>query len=234
MKKSLTGLIASVAMTAVTLGASAQESRAEHAPTHDWTGPYIGALVGIGSFEAEAMLDEGSSDSCSVGTCPVPVYPMSDSGFMGGLSVGWNAQDGHMVYSIVGDVMFGEIDDSRSLQQTSGTLTVQTDLFATIRGRVGVAADYVLFYGTAGLAILDGEATVSDFGDGDQTSGFTALGGVVGAGAELAISENVSFQAELLYAFFDESIDLDLCCDDDNGVKVENFYSVRFGVNWHF
>jgi outer membrane immunogenic protein len=245
LKNSLAGLVASVAMTAVTLGISAQESRAEHAPTHDWTGPYIGALIGIGSFEADARVYDGASSSGCSGGCALPTYPLNDSGFMGGLSVGWNAQDGHIAYGIVGDLMLGDISETLTegaSQASPGfdSLTVQTDLFATVRGRVGVAADYIFLYGTAGLAILDGDVTVNGLKDDSDSKGFTALGPVVGAGAELAINENVSFQAELLYAFFDESVGLggiNVCCQkfrDSEKVKIENFYSVRFGVNWHF
>ena len=221
-KKSFTGLVASVAMSAIALGVSAQESRADHAPTHDWTGPYIGALVGIGSFEAEA--DVAGGPSCSGDSC----Y-LTNSGFMGGLTVGWNAQDGHMVYGIVGDVMFGDISSSLDfVSQTFDELTLNTDLFATIRGRAGVAADDIYVYGTVGVAILDGDVTLSGGGPSEST-GFTALGGVVGAGAELAITEDVSFQAELLYAIFDESVDV-----SGGEVDIDNFYSVRFGVIWHF
>lgn len=222
-KKSFTGLVASVAMSAIALGVSAQESRADHAPTHDWTGPFIGALVGIGSFEAEADVADGPS--CSGDDC----Y-LANSGFMGGLTVGWNAQDGHMVYGIVGDVMFGDISSSLDLDGSNSfdELTMNTDLFATIRGRAGVAADDIYVYGTVGVAILDGDVTLSGAAPSEST-GFTALGGVVGAGAELAITEDVSFQAELLYAIFDESVDV-----SGGEVDIDNFYSVRFGVIWHF
>ncbi|MEM9472789.1 MAG: outer membrane beta-barrel protein [Pseudomonadota bacterium] len=222
--KSLTSLIASVAMSAVALGVSAQESRADHAPTHDWTGPYIGAIFGIGSVNAEFELPSSGSGSGSFDA-------LSDYGFMGGLVVGWNAQDGHMVYGIVGDVSFGEVDATENIFGVD--LTVNTDLFATIRGRVGVAANDILLYGTAGLAILDGDVSSAN---GGASPGFTALGGVVGAGAELALSQDVSFKAELLYAFFDEDVDL----GGVNGffpgetVNIEEFYTVRFGINWHF
>lgn len=228
--KSLGSLVASVAMSAVALGVSAQESRAEHAPTHDWTGPYIGALIGIGSVEATPELQFGQSGSGTPNA-------LSDSGFMGGLAVGWNAQDGHMVYGIVGDVMFGDIDATGDNLGFSGAdLTLSTDLFATIRGRFGVAADYIFFYGTAGLAILDGDVSSAfDFGPSEST-GFTALGGVVGAGAELAITEDVSFKAELLYAFFDEDVGLGGLPGFIQGdeLDIDEFTVVRFGVNWSF
>ncbi len=213
-------MAASVAMSAVALGVSAQESRADHAPTHDWTGPYIGAIVGIGSIEATASGFFSNSEP----------LPLSDSGFMGGLTVGWNAQDGHMVYGIEGDVSFGEVDVTAApFGPTGPSLTVDTDLFATIRGRVGVAANDIFLYGTAGLAILDGEVS-GGFG---SSPSFTALGGVVGAGAELAITQNVSFKAELLYAFFDEDVDVSGFRVFDS-VNIDEFYTVRFGVNWHF
>lgn len=213
--KSLTSLVASVAMSAVALGVSAQESRADHAATHDWTGPYIGAIIGIGSTDAE--FDPGSASSGS-GSFDA----LNDYGFMGGLTVGWNAQDGHMVYGIEGDVSFGDVDATIDL---GSDLTLNTDLFATIRGRAGVASNDIFLYGTAGLAILDGDVS-PEF---DDSSSFTALGGVVGAGAELAINEDVSFKAELLYAFFDEDVGF-----GGGTVNIDEFYTVRFGVNWHF
>ena len=215
-KKSFIGLVASVAMSAVALGVSAQESRADHAPTYDWTGPYIGAIIGIGSIEGTADIANSGSGT----------LPLSDSGFMGGLTVGWNAQDGHLVYGIEGDVSFGEVDATAfPFGLTGPTVTVDTDLFATIRGRAGVAADDIFLYGTAGLAILDGDVS-GDFG----SSSFTAFGGVVGAGAERSITQDVSFKAELLYAFFDEDVGL----GRGDSVNIDEFYTVRFGVNWHF
>lgn len=216
--KPLTSLVASVAMSAVALGVSAQESRADHAATHDWTGPYIGAIIGIGSVDANFDVNSSGSQS-SIDALT------SDYGFMGGLTVGWNAQDGHMVYGIEGDVSFGDVDTTGSITGTE--VTLNTDLFATIRGRVGVASNDIFFYGTAGLAILDGDVSIEG---GGPSPSFTELGGVVGAGAELAITQDVSFKAELLYAIFDESVDL----GGGDSIDIDNFYTVRFGVNWHF
>lgn len=213
--KSLKVMAASVAMSAVALGVSAQESRADHAPTHDWTGPYIGALIGIGSIDATASVDISGTQS----------VPLADYGVMGGLTVGWNAQDGHFVYGIEGDVSFGEIDVGVNV--FSESVTLNTDLFATIRGRAGVAANDIYIYGTVGVAILDGDVSRDFLG---PTPGFTAVGGVIGAGAELAVSQDVSLKAELLYAIFDESVDL----GGGDEFNIDNFYSVRFGVNWHF
>ena len=122
---------------------------------------------------------------------------------------------------------FGEVDASLEFVSASGpNLTVSTDLFATIRGRAGVVSNDIFLYGTMGLAILDGEVS-GGFG---SSPSFTALGGVVGAGAELAITQDVSFKAELLFAFFDESVDF----GRGGEVDIDNFYTVRFGVNWHF
>jgi opacity protein-like surface antigen len=136
-----------------------------------------------------------------------------------------NAQDGHMVCGFEGDVSFGEVDASANV--FSKSVSLNTDLFATIRGRVGVAADYILLYGTAGLAILDGDIS-RDFSG--PTPSFTAVGGVVGAGAELAINQDVSQKAEFLYAIFDEIVDL----GGGDEFDIDNFYTVRFCVNWHF
>ena len=230
MKKLVLGLVTSVAVSAMTLGVSAQQARAEHAATHDWTGPYIGAIVGIGSLDASAQYTVPFASE------PLPVnVPLSDSGFLGGLTVGWNAQSGHMVYGIEGDVSFGDFGTTVPVFNGTPTdLGVQTDLFATIRGRVGVASNDIFLYGTAGLAILDGDITGSV--RLDESKGFTELGAVLGAGAELAITEDVTVKAELLYAIFDTSIGIgDLFgFNPGDSVKLDNFYTVRVGVNWHF
>ncbi len=226
LKKSLTGLVASVAFGAMTLGASAADLEVSDTAVQDWTGPYIGALVGIGSFDASARVFGSGPDSITAS--------FSDSGVMGGLTVGWNVQDGHIVYGIEGDVSFGDVDDTLSNVGffTQADLTASTDLFATVRGRVGVTASDILLYTTFGLAILDGDVSSSAGG----SSSFTALGGVVGAGAELAINRDVSVKAEILYAIFDEDIgigDLGGFNPGDN-VNIDEFYTVRIGVNWHF
>lgn len=231
-RKSLTALIATVAVGAMTLGAEAADNNVSETGVHDWTGPYIGALVGIGSVEAsgDAVRDVQGTDAIVGAT-------FRDSGILGGLTVGWNFQDGHIVYGLEGDVSFGTVDallEDAFVPATTVNLEVKTDLFATIRGRVGVAADDIHIYGTAGLAILNGDLTLSS-GDFNTTQGFTALGGVVGAGAELMVSDSVSVKAELLYAFFDEPIGVgEVSPGFGNVADLDQFYTVRFGANWHF
>ncbi len=263
----ITGLIASVAFGAMTIGTQADE-------THDWTGPYIGAIVGLGTIDASARVRnnfnnlticvlDSIENECSPSSLSTP---LDDSGFQGGVSAGWNFQQEHIVYGLVGDVSFGDVDqsvssgigylpeypiggDAQSIEAVpvkaefingfSSEASVKSDLFATVRGRVGVAASDLLLYSTAGLAILSGSAEVVSGGrllckipcDGPGSSkSYTALGPVVGAGAELAINENLSFKAELLYAFFDEKISF----NKSDWVKINDYYSARFGANWHF
>jgi len=269
--KILTGLIASVAFGAMTIGAQADGTIAADSGTHDWTGPFIGAIVGMGSIDASARVSnnflvcvlDSIENECSSRFMSVP---LDDSGFQGGVSAGWNFQHQHIVYGFVGDVSFGDVDKSASssgpympeylvsdeeqsvtavpveakfINGFSSEASVKSDLFATVRGRVGVAASDLLLYATGGLAILSGSAKVVSGGkilckfpcDGPGSSkSFTALGGVVGAGAELAINENLSFKAELLYALFDEKVSF----YRGDWVKIDEYYSVRVGANWHF
>jgi outer membrane immunogenic protein len=258
MRKLLTGLIASVAFGAISLGITAQEARAEHAATHDWTGPYIGAIVGVGSYEGSVegfVFDDPGLEYPGLDypgfdySGPMPFNsPLADSGFLGGLTVGWSGQSGHIVYGLEGDVSFGEVSGGTTGPMGGiygGGTSFNGDLFATVRGRVGFAANDLLLYGTAGLAILDGSVSNGGFGGGQvgetavitiqrgRSYGFTATGAVVGAGAELAITEALSFKAELLYAFFDEDVRLGL--DQEDAIfNLSDFYTVRVGLNWNF
>ncbi len=65
-----------------------------------------------------------------------------DEDFLGGAQLGYNWQEGNLVYGVEGDISFGD------------------DTVGTIRGRLGLASPSWLLFGTVGLAIDDNDEGV--------------------------------------------------------------------------
>jgi outer membrane immunogenic protein len=142
-------------------------------PMFTWTGFYLGlnAGGGWGKFTRDARgLD-------------------ADTGFVGGVTAGYNAQFGNLVAGIEGDYNYSGIEGKDS--GVKGSLSS----FGTIRGRLGVAFDRALIYGTGGYAFGFGELNAFGALKDDKTH----QGYVVGAGIEYAVTQNVSIKGEYLY-----------------------------------
>lgn len=143
-------------------------------PVDMWTGPYVGAFGGwsTGTFDSSA----GDIDA---------------DGFEGGVFAGFNQQIGTFVYGVEGDIGYSGVDG------TLGGTTVEAnkDWFGSLRGRAGVAFDPVLIYGTAGLAVTQAEVTAPTGSDSN-----THLGWTVGAGADVAVTDNVFGRLEYRYS----------------------------------
>ena len=86
------------------------------------------------------------------------------SGFLGGATVGVNVQADAFVFGVDGDFDASWITSGSSINILCiAACETKNTWLATIRGRVGYAADRVLFYGTAGGAFGNIEAGVTPF-----------------------------------------------------------------------
>ena len=110
----------------------------------------------------------------------------------------------------------------------SVTGTDKVDALATVRGRVGVAFEQVLLYGTGGFALVDNKVSATTLGvtisDSKTQTGWTA-----GAGVEWMFMPRWSLKAEYLYRRFDNLTIFGL---QTNGTLAVN--SGQVGVNFHF
>lgn len=184
-----------------------------------WKGVYVGANAGLAYGEAQGHF--GSDTQVS----PLGdwIRPKDDyQTFTGGGQIGYNWQSGLFVFGVEGDL--GYLADTETLVMprredlsggalVTGTATIENrvDWLGTVRGRVGVAADRFFLYGTGGLAFgeVQNSATVDavvtmngvvvDTGSlaGRETD--TRTGWTVGAGAEYAITNNLTGKLEYLY-----------------------------------
>jgi len=139
------------------------------APIFTWTGLYVGLQAGY------AWDKVGVNNAFAA----VPVN-VSRNGFVGGGHIGYLYQTGPAVFGLEADV--------------EGTTVKNSGLRASLRGRLGLAADRALFYVTGGGALANQSYTVwSPFAPAFTTStSATKLGWTVGAGAEYAFAPNWS------------------------------------------
>src|SRR5262245_236889 len=195
-------------------------SPATPVPCCGWAGFYVGGHVGYGwglfDFrDPYIKLDQ-----------PVLFLPglfvgvplereFRGNGFLGGLQAGVNAQFGSIVVGVEGDASGMDIDGSfRStsgiplLLTTSEGVSAHLKWLATLRGRVGVAFDRYLVYGTGGVAFggVDGAGditlTINNLGtlSAEASDHRTHVGWTAGGGVERIVTSNVSAKLEYLYA----------------------------------
>lgn len=185
----------------VTIAAAADLGRYEAASMKDvayvqpfnWTGFYLGGHAGGGWGDADTWIPSH------------PTFTVETSGFVGGVHGGYNHQMGRLVLGIEGDWSASNVDgDHLSGGSNSERYSVEENWRASIRGRVGYAADRALFFATAGVAWVDLDTQYLHPGSSpSEVRGTTATGFTVGGGAEYALSNNWSLRGEYLYSSYD-------------------------------
>ncbi len=176
-------------------------------PVFSWTGVYIGGQVGYewGRISSSSFLPDGTfitgnptvDDHGVVGGGHVG-YDY-EVGSLGGFLPGLGGNGGGIVVGIEGDVN-GASDTASGVDGTGLFFgRERTEVDASIRGRLGVAFDRVLIYGTGGAAFGSIRNSVTDpFGFvEDHTTG--RVGWTAGGGIEYAIDNNWSIRAEYRY-----------------------------------
>jgi outer membrane immunogenic protein len=206
---SLASAMTSAITNATTNSVTSVAAAAELAPNYyggptpyfafSWVGPYVGATLGYewGSIENN---------------------PTRPNGVAGGFEAGFNWQNGNLIYG-------GEADSFSAANDTFAPWQFSNPWFGTARGRVGIAANSVLLFGTAGLAY--GELTGTSSGNPSESR--ASLGWVVGLGAEVSFAQHWSAKAEWLYFNLD---DRRFSVTAANNGLAANL--IRLGLNYHF
>jgi len=198
---------------------------------HDWSGFYIGAHVGYG---------EAYMDGCVDCTDPDGILDASKldlNGIVGGGQIGYNYLMDSLLLGVEADFTWtGFNDDANEPSGAFGQVSGDMDYLASIRARAGFAMDDVLVYATGGIAFTDASIETKQNAnpvdhDGDD---FSDVGGVVGGGAEFALSDTVSLRAEGLYYIFNDDINVSNWTEGNPGEKFEldDAFVVRVGINF--
>lgn len=207
-------LLTGAAVAALTSSASAQAV--------DWSGSYIGIH---GGYALSAPGVTGDID-------------LDGSGFLAGVYLGHDWQDGGLVYGLMGEFDYLAIDNQNvadSFLGKSDDYNYDVDWLASVRGRMGSAfSDNVLVTGSFGVAAADISASLGSVGEVNDS--FDAMSGVVfgtviGLGAEYQFAPNWTMKADYSYYLF-QSIDLQ-SVNGDSEIKPK-FGVVRLGVAYRF
>jgi outer membrane immunogenic protein len=192
---------------------------------YNWSGFYVG-INGGGAF-GRSIYDLFAPNA-TTGNFNI-------SGGFGGGTVGANWQTGSFVFGIEGDVDGTDIRGSVACPGAGFTCSTSNTWLATVRGRLGWAADRVLVFGTAGFAdgdIKQRAASVAVVNAGSSTRAGWAAGG----GLEYAFSNQWSAKLEYLHAHLD-SLNCGLVCTGLAGQTVAVKFDVnmiRAGLNFKF
>jgi outer membrane immunogenic protein len=190
-------------------------------PVCIWCGFYIGANVGAGFATDQRFISYETDAGAPFVSGTWPGFgnfgSLPQTGAFGGGQFGYNWQAGLFVIGFETDIEGSGIQGIQGPNQdvtlayigggntvTEG-LTRKLDFFGTARGRVGIAFDRILLYGTGGFAyggIRDTYTYVDTFGfSGASATSTTLTGYAAGAGLEYAFAPN--WTAKFEYQFID-------------------------------
>ncbi len=184
-----------------------------YVPAYTWSGFYLG-VNGGGGWGTSAWDSTGSFDI--------------SGGLVGG-TVGYNYQIGGAVIGVEGDVDWADINGTTNSACTFGCQTSDTWL-ATVRGRLGYAAERFMPFITGGAAFGDIRASTPGFPGNSATN----TGWTVGAGIEMSLIGHWTAKAEYLYVDLG-SFNCGIACGastTDNVSFKTNL--VRGGINYRF
>ena len=207
------------------------------APNYDWTGFYVGAYVG------NNWLKSNSSALNNVTGATFPTAGGNTSQWGGGVQLGFDYMlPSRVVLGLAADISSGGTRTA-TVSDPSGMSANQTTVFdsETVRGRIGYAADNILFYTTGGFAWSNAQfvrtqltGTLNNATAGaDEAVNKGLLGWTGGAGLAYAFAQNWNVFAEYRYTSFGSST-ISLPFSQLAMTSTTNVSAVEFGVNYKF
>lgn len=222
---------------------------------YNWTGWYVGVNGGYAWGDSTGSLSSFTPDfgpAVTAGGTPRFLGAKHQGGFGGG-QVGYNWQTSAWVFGLETDIQGASIGGTSTVVFPGGGGIVPSvstgrdhiDWFGTVRGRVGFAANNVLFYGTGGFAYGGVHTTASNIftpgtaGTFNGSSSATRVGWTAGAGIEWGFAPNWSLKGEYLHVDLGSS---NTTIFDPVNFPLSSatysfhheFDAVRVGVNYRF
>jgi opacity protein-like surface antigen/outer membrane receptor protein involved in Fe transport len=210
-----------------------------------WTGLYVGADGGFGWAPVNGTLTDAS------GSVLTP-YSYGANGPLAGVYVGANYQFNRFVAGIEGDWQRSNMTGNNQQQAAIGTavnlpsptgtfpggpFAVSTTIkdYESVRGRLGVAFDRFLVFGTAGFAWSDPSTSYALLGaPAFAANSGNANGWTAGAGLDYALTGNVVGRLEYRYTELMRSRFVNVAADvADAAIRVP-ISDVRVGFAYKF
>jgi outer membrane immunogenic protein len=224
-------------------------------PAYNWSGWYAGVNGGYAWGNSTGDLSSFSpalAGAVAAGATQRFLGAKHEGGFGGG-QVGYNWQMSKWLVGLEADIQGADIGRTSTILFPGGGGFVPTastgrdhlDWFGTFRGRVGVTANNVLFYGTGGLAYGGTSSTATNIGTPATTGNFaggtsdTRFGWAAGAGIEWGFARNWTVKVEYLHIDLGSSnVTLTDPVNFPGTTSNFNFHhqldTVRVGVNYLF
>lgn len=189
---------------------------------HDWSGAYLGVHGGWAFGNVDAPYADTIGGPLVDGNDPFDI-----SGGIVGLHAGLNVQQGSFVggVEVLADYAPISGDDNGDGGDLNG---LDGQFLGTLAGRIGIATDSALFYLSGGGAVFTAEGTAPG-----ESVGATFLGGTVGAGVELALTEDISARLDYRYYTFGQEVVSFPGAGYDIGF-TPSFHSVTAGLSLAF
>ena len=161
-----------------------------------WRGWYLGLnFAGVG-YTAHRTDEDGQLIN-------VASYTQKQTGFLGGAQGGYNWTSCNALFGIEIDGSAGSVNASTGLLPNTAnadvSITSRFNDLITARARTGIALDNLLLYLSGGVAAVHTLITYLNLASDQFTFSDWRWGWVAGAGAELAVTTNISLRSELLY-----------------------------------
>lgn len=212
--------------------ASANQAAFSYGTPTDFSGFYAGGNLG-GALGKMSQTDIDGYDFRAT-------YDHRNTGITGGGQLGYNWQNGAMLFGVVGDMNFYSNDSNRGLYDREDPYYrahTGIDWMASLRARTGIVAGNSLMYLTGGIAVArlnnDMDGTPSDNPVWDM--GGTKGGLIVGGGFEQAFTDKLNGFVEATYAAFPGSTVYGTSYGSDYRFRGDGgILSVRTGVNYRF
>jgi outer membrane immunogenic protein len=130
--------------------------------------------------------------------------PAEASGVLGGITGGYNWQNGPIVLGLEGDALAAGISGSERFNHGANSANPDIDAMADLRLRAGVTVTpRVLLFVTGGVAWADVDLPVNGPGGGSGSDTF--FGWTIGGGTEVALSPNWNARFDYQFTDFDSN-----------------------------
>jgi outer membrane immunogenic protein len=186
-------LLASTILAAMGGSTQAADEIAAPAAGRNWSGAYAGVQGGWARLEPDSQPGLGLPAANFI-------QPGSHS-LIGGGHIGYNLQYGNFVVGVEADINRTDFSATASCFNPAFVCNASSDWNASIRGRLGYAADRFLVFATGGFAVADFDGftrnVVSEFPDSKKVHGYA-----IGAGIEYAWSDTNTVRVEYRHLDF--------------------------------
>jgi outer membrane immunogenic protein len=202
----------------------------------NWGGFYVGANGGYGFGTSSWSAPPVTNPTTLIPSPAVATGPFNLRGLLAGGTLGLNMQADAFVFGVEADGDWTNLIGSSSYSYCSSagaTCETKSDIFGTLRARLGYAFGRVLVYGTGGLA---GAGVQAGFNPPATFDFAASFGWTAGAGIEFAFADKWTAKVEYLYANLGTmTCNTPANCGTSVPVTVslsENI--VRAGINYKF